>query len=101
MTGLQTCALPISFRGRVRERFGTARVAEHHLVPGRDGEPRDGTADLSASDESHSCHILSVPSEDPFAGLVVIRVPAVSWWGSSGRCPDRRAGWAGLVPSRG
>jgi hypothetical protein len=29
-------------------------VAEHDLVPGLDGEPRDGTADVSASDESHS-----------------------------------------------
>src|SRR6202167_5019097 len=36
---------------------GTARVAEHDMVPGLDGEPRDGTADLSASDESHSRHI--------------------------------------------
>jgi hypothetical protein len=47
-----------------------ARLAEHDLVPGLDGEPRDGTADLSASDEFHSCH-LSVPSEDSFAGFFV------------------------------
>jgi hypothetical protein len=46
-------------------RFWTARVAEHDLVPGLDGEPCDGTADLSASDESHRGHILSIPSEDP------------------------------------
>src|ERR1035441_2285970 len=54
-----------------------ARVAEHHLGPGLDGEPRDGTADLSASDEPHSRHILSVPSRRPwsFAGLVAIRGP--------------------------
>src|SRR5450755_3260656 len=62
------------FRDRVRERFGTARVAEHDLVPGLDGEPRDGTADLSASDESHRCHILSLPPEEPYPTLVMCRI---------------------------
>src|ERR1700691_2300045 len=79
-------------RGQVRECSGTARVAEHHLVPGLDGEPRDGTADLSASDESRSRHVLL-----PFrravlsscAGSVAIRVASVSWRGSIGRCPNR------------
>jgi hypothetical protein len=32
-------------------------VAERDLVPGLDGEPHDGTADVSASDESPSRHI--------------------------------------------
>jgi hypothetical protein len=53
------------FRGQVREGFGTARVAEHHLVPGLDGEPRDCTADLSASDESHSNLEVPVPRGGP------------------------------------
>jgi hypothetical protein len=39
---------------------GPRELLSNHLLPGLDGEPREGTADLSASDESHSCHILSV-----------------------------------------
>jgi hypothetical protein len=41
--------------------------------------PRDGTADLPASEESHSRHILSFPSRRAlflsFAGFVAIRGP--------------------------
>ena len=42
--------------GQLLECVRAARVTEHHRVPGRHGEPRDGAADHSAADEPHSCH---------------------------------------------
>ena len=39
-----------------------ARVAQHHVVPGGDGQPGHGAADMSAADQSNCCHISPAPS---------------------------------------
>src|SRR5262252_10950299 len=41
---------------QIRQRVGSARVADHDIVSVRHGEPRNLTADVARSDQSDRCH---------------------------------------------
>jgi hypothetical protein len=41
---------------QILEGLQPARVTQHHVVPGRDGQPRYRAADASAADEANRRH---------------------------------------------